>query len=133
MKHYILAGLRIFLGMVFVFYAAIKFLGIQFPKMEIDQNVNQIDGVTLVWYFFGYSQPYMILVAAGELLAGILIVIPKTTKIGVLLYFPFALNIAAVNWCFGLLYDVKILSTFLTLGSFYLLLNDLPVYKKLLT
>ncbi len=132
MKHYALAGLRIFLGIVFVFYAAIKFLGIQFPKMEIDQNLNQIDGVSLVWYFFGYSQHYMIVVASGELLTGIRIAVPKTTKIGVLFYFPFALNIAAVNWCFDLPYDVKILSAFLALSSFYLLLNDSSAYKKLL-
>lgn len=132
MKHYALAGLRIFLGIVFIFYAVIKFLGIQFPKMEIDQNLTQIDGVTLVWYFFGYSQLYMLMVASGELLAGMLIAVPKTTKIGVIFYFPFALNIAAVNWCFDLPYDVKILSAFLVLSSFYLLINDWSAYKKLL-
>lgn len=132
MKHYMLIILRVFLGSVFVLYATIKFLGIQFPRMQINESINYIDPVTLVWYFFGYSQPYMFTVATGELLTGILIALPKTTKIGVLFYFPFALNIAAVNWCFSLPMDVKLLSTFLALGSLYLLFNDINTYKRLL-
>lgn len=132
MKRYILIGLRIVLGGFFVLYAVIKFLGIQFPRMYLSDPIDQIDSVTLLWYFFGYSQPYMLTAAVGELVAGILIAVPKTTKIGALFYFPFALNIAVINWCFGLPYDVKTLSTFLALSSFYLVLNDIPSYKKLL-
>lgn len=132
MKPYILTGLRIVLGGFFVLYAVIKFLGIQFPKMYLSESIDQIDSVTLLWYFFGYSQPYMLTDAAGELIAGVLIAVPKTTKIGVLFYFPLALNIAVINWNFNLPCDVKILSTFLALGSFYLLLKNIPSYKKLL-
>ena len=132
MKRYILVGLRILLGSVFILYASVKFLGIQFPRMHTDQPIDQVDSVTLVWYFFGYSQPYVMLISFGELVAGLLIAIPKTSRLGVLLYFPLALNIAAINWCFNLPIDVKILSTFLALGSFYLIINDLAVYKKLL-
>lgn len=132
MKHNTLTGLRIVLGGFFVLYAVIKFLGIQFPKMSLIEPIDQIDSVTLLWYFFGYSQPYMLTAAVGELIAGILIAVPKTTKIGTLFYFPLALNIAAINWYFGLPWDVKTLSTFLAISSFYLLLNDIPSYKKLL-
>jgi hypothetical protein len=100
--------------------------------MQINESINYIDPVTLVWYFFGYSQPYMSTVSTGELLTGVLIALPKTTKIGVLFFFPFALNIAADNWCFSLPLDVKLLSTFLAHGSLYLLVNDINTYKRLL-
>jgi len=132
MKLYFFAVLRVFLGSVFIVYALLKFLGIQFPKMHVDADINNIDPVTLVWFFFGYSQPYMLVIATGELFAGILTAIPKTSKLGILFYFPIAANIAAVNWCFSLPIDVKILSTFLTLSSFCLLVKDLDSYKKLL-
>lgn len=132
MKQYILTGLRIVLGGFFVLYAIIKFLGIQFPKMYLREPIDQIDSVTLLWYFFGYSQSYMLTAAAGELIAEILIAVPKTARIGVLFYFPLALNIAVINWGFGLPWDVKTLSTFLALSSFYLRLRDIPIYKKLL-
>jgi uncharacterized membrane protein YphA (DoxX/SURF4 family) len=132
MKRHILTILRVFLGGIFILYAVIKFLGIQFPRVYLSENIDKIDSVTLLWYFFGYSQPYILTVATGELLVGTLMAIPKTTRIGVLFYFPFALNIAIVNWYFSLPLDVKILSTFLAISSLYLLVNNLPIYKKLL-
>lgn len=89
MKKYILTTIRIVLGGVLVLYAYAKFSGHQFIKLELNGSANEIEPALLVFYFFGYSQPYaMFCPAAVELITGLMIAIPKTTRIGVLIYFP---------------------------------------------
>lgn len=125
-------GLRLFLGGVFILYAMLHFLNTQLPRVELHQPIDQVAPATLVWYFFGYSQPYMIAIATGELLVGLLIIISKTARIGILFYCPFALHIALINWCFNQSTLVKTLSTFLAISSFVLLINHLPFYRKII-
>ncbi|QHV99405.1 hypothetical protein [Spirosoma endbachense] len=112
--------------------SVIQFLDMQYPRRHIHEPIDQVDPVTLVWYFFGYSQPYRLFIALSELVLGMLIIIPNTSRLGVLLYFPFALNIAVMTWCFTHTLPVKVVSTFIAISSFYLIIRELSTYKKLL-
>jgi hypothetical protein len=84
-------------------------------------------GFVLAWTFFGYSRVYEIFIGIGEVLAGLLIMIPRTFTLGAVIYFPIALNIMMVNYCYRI--GVQDLSTLLVLMNVYLLWLD---RKKLL-
>jgi len=120
------------LGLVFVVYAWSKFSGNQFMHFEIYDRVVDVHPVTLVWYFFGYSKTYAMFLACGELVAGLLVLIPWTARIGYPLYFMIAANITVVDWSFGLPPQATWLATSLLVGSFYLLVRERRAYVRLL-
>ena len=124
--------LRIFLAGVFIMYSVSQFVDMQLPRRPIHDPIDQVNSVTLVWYFYGYSHPYRVFIAVSELVIGLLLAIPKTSRIGILLYLPFALNITAISWCFNQSLTVRILSTFIAIGSLYLIFKEQSTYKKLL-
>jgi hypothetical protein len=121
--------IRMILGVILLLYAFVKFAGIQFPKLEIYDAVNTLDPVLLVFYFYGYSQPYAFFCAVCELVVGLLVIIPKTSRFGLLCYFAFTLNIAVLDWCFSFALPAKLLATALCLISFLLIAID---HKKML-
>jgi uncharacterized membrane protein YphA (DoxX/SURF4 family) len=120
------------LGLVFLFYAWAKFSGHQFIHFELTDRVVDVDSVTLLWYFFGYSRAYAMFLACGELVAGLLVLIPRTARIGYPLYFMIAANITVVDWSFGLPAPATWLATSLLAGSLYLLVREHRAYMRLL-
>lgn len=124
--------LRVFLGGVFIMYSFTQLMDLQFPRRHIHSPIDQVEPMTLVWYFFGFSQPYKLFIALIQLVIGTLLTMSKTARIALLLYFPFAMNIAIMSWCFGLPLVVKVLATFVTIGSLGLIIRELAAYRKLL-
>jgi uncharacterized membrane protein YphA (DoxX/SURF4 family) len=120
------------LGSVFVLYAFAKFSGEQFMHFELYDRVADVHPVTLVWYFFGYSKSYAMFIAFGELLAGLLVLFPRTARIGYPLYFMIASNVAVLDWSFELPMPATLLATFLAAGSFYLMVRERRAYVGLL-
>lgn len=129
---YTLTILRVFLGGVFILYSISQFLDMQFPRRPIHDPIDQVDSITLVWYFYGYSQPYRVFIIVSELIVGLLLAIPRTSRIGILFYFPFALNIAVISWSFNQPFAVRVLSTFIAVSSLYLIFKERSTYKKFL-
>jgi hypothetical protein len=109
-----------------------KFTGNQFVKIELAEPVTQIDASLSVWYFYGYSQPYAMFCAIAELITGLLIALPKTTWLGALRYFSFALNIAVINWCFTFPFATRLLISALTMASLILIIAARKIYVNLL-
>jgi uncharacterized membrane protein YphA (DoxX/SURF4 family) len=132
MKTYILTTTRILLGGILILYAYAKFSGNQFVKLELNENIDNIEPALLVFYFFGYSQTYAKFCAVAELITGLLTAIPRTSHIGVLIYFPFTLNIAVMDWCFDFPLETKLLISSLTLLSFLLIVADWKFYIDIL-
>jgi uncharacterized membrane protein YphA (DoxX/SURF4 family) len=132
MKKYILITIRVLLGGILILYAYAKFSGNQFIKLELNENIDNVEPASLVFYFFGYSQTYAMFCAVAELMIGLLIAIPRTTHIGVLIYFPFTLNIAVMDWCFDFPLETKLLISSLTLLSFLLIVADWKFYIAIL-
>ena len=120
------------LGLLFLLYAYAKFSGSQFMHFELTDRVVDVNSVTLVWYFFGYSKAYAMFLACGELAAGILVLVPRTSRIGYPLYFMIAANITVVDWSFGLPPPATWLATSLLIGSLYLLVRERRAYMRLL-
>jgi hypothetical protein len=115
---------KVLLGSVLVLYSYAKFSGAQFPKLQIYDPMNTIDPVLLVFYFYGYSQPYAMFCAVCELLVGIMIMVPRTSRFGLVAYFAFTLNIAVMDWCFEFALPAKLLVTALCFFSFILIVLD---------
>jgi hypothetical protein len=115
---------RIFLGLVLALYAVAKFSGIQFPKMELHDSISTIDPVVLVFYFYGYSQPYAMFCASAELIVALLVIWPRTYRFGLLCYFAFTLNIAVLDWCFNFVLETKLLISFLCALSLILIIIE---------
>ena len=120
------------LGLAFLVYASAKFSGKQFFHFELHDRVDDVQPITLVWYFFGYSRAYAMFIACGELVAGLLVLIPRTTRIGAPIYAMIAANVTVIDWSFGLPPLATWLATSLLVGALYLLFRERRAYARLL-
>ncbi|WP_044642660.1 hypothetical protein [Risungbinella massiliensis] len=116
------ATFRLFLAANFLIYGAVKLVFGQFGAPTPEIAAANGEGFALAWTFFGYSRIYEIFIGIGELVAAILLLIPRTYTIGAMIYFPIAVNVMMVNYCFDI--GVQDLSTILTLMSAALLWVD---------
>lgn len=121
------ATFRWFLAINFLIYGAAKLTFGQFGEPTAEIAALRGEGFTLAWTFFGYSSVYELFIGAGEVIAALLIVIPRTYTVGAMIYFPIAVNVMMVNYCYDI--GVQDLSTVLTVMCFLLLWLD---RKKLL-
>ena len=82
---------RILLAMAFIPTSLVKLLGQRFTVMSVD---------TPLGFFFEAmyrSGDYWRFIGLGQLLAGILILIPRTATLGAILFFPITLNIFVIT------------------------------------
>jgi uncharacterized membrane protein YphA (DoxX/SURF4 family) len=124
----ILMWIRVVLGVAFIAYGVVKIAGGQFlfgKSWIIDSQAT--DGPTLVWSFFGWSPVYGRFIGLGELMSGVLLIIPRTRTLGAVCLFPITANITVMDFCFD--YPaVKYVSLFFTFLCVVLLVAD---YRKL--
>ncbi|WP_010269137.1 hypothetical protein [Paenibacillus senegalensis] len=110
---------RLFLGIIFLIYGMVKLVFGQFGEPTPEIAALHSEGFVLAWTFFGYSRLYELFIGVGEVAAGILIMIPRTAALGTAIYFPIALNVMLVNYCYSI--GVQDLSTVLTVLCLVLL------------
>ena len=79
---------------------------------------------TLVWLFFGYAPVYGFLIAAAEIAAALLLVLPRTRTVGALLAFGMMANVSAMDWAFGFPLPATLIATTLALAALALLYAD---------
>ena len=97
----VLTFIRIGLGLIFAMYGIVKVLGGQFNYGDWVIDKKTVDGTSLVWAFFGYSQFYGRLTGLFELIPAILLMIPRTATIGAAALFAVSLNITAMDFAYG--------------------------------
>ncbi|RAL22682.1 hypothetical protein [Thermoflavimicrobium daqui] len=100
---------RLFLGITFLIYGLAKLYPGQFGVPTPEIATKNGEGFVMAWSFFGYSRIYEIFIGLGEVISGILIMIPRTATLGVVCFFPIALNVMMVNYCYQI--GVQDLST----------------------
>jgi hypothetical protein len=130
LKRQVLNITGIVLGVVFIFYGTVKLLGSQFifaHDWVIDGATT--DGPTLVWCFFGYSSVYGRLIGLGELVPGVLLLIPRTRLLGALILLPVTANITLMDFCFDFP-AVKYFALMLTLGCTLLVAGEWGKFKQ---
>jgi uncharacterized membrane protein YphA (DoxX/SURF4 family) len=130
---YAIPAIRVFLGVVFVVYGLVKLGGGQFHHGDfvIDSRDLGRGAEFFVWAFFGYSRPYAWFIGLGELIPGLLLLLPRTAHLGALTLFPVTLNITVMTFGFGFP-GVKYASLIYTLLTLVLLWHDRVRLKRLL-
>lgn len=96
----VLTVTRVFLGLVFLTYGIVKVLGGQYYYGPWVLDKATVDGPSLVWAFFGYSQIYGRATGLFELGPAILILIPRTATIGAAGLFAVSLNITIMDFAY---------------------------------
>ena len=88
---------------------------------EIDKTVSELNGMQLMWAFYGYSKAFAITLGSFEIIGGILILIKKTRIIGCLFTSTILINVILQDIFFevhfgalkaALLYQILILIIF---------------------
>jgi hypothetical protein len=125
---------RVVLVVAFSAYAAAKFAGAQFITSggTLDVPVADLRGIDLTWVFFGHSPLYANLVAVGQLAAAGLLVFDRTARLGAAVLLPISANIVAVNFGYRIGLDTQIASSILLALNLYLLVLDLPAWRRFL-
>jgi len=125
---------RVVLVVAFSAYATAKFAGAQFITSggTLDIPVADLRGIDLTWVYFGHSSLYANFVAVGQLAAAALLAFDRTTRLGAAVLLPITANIVAVNFGFRIGADTQIVSLILLTLNLYLLVWDLPAWKRLL-
>ncbi|MDO3659932.1 hypothetical protein [Bacillus sp. C28GYM-DRY-1] len=112
------ATFRLFLAFNFFVYGLASQFGEVTP--EIEASVGK--GFTIAWTFFGYSHVYELFIGFGEIVAAVLLLIPRTSALGAVVFMPIIVNIVLINYCFDI--GVQDLSTILMVMCLILLWVD---------
>jgi uncharacterized membrane protein YphA (DoxX/SURF4 family) len=121
--------LRLFLASVMMLYGASKLFPMQFAPIPLGRLVDPLGRLSplgLLWGFMGYSRLYTLFGGIGEMLGGILLIVPRFTTLGALVSFAVLSNVLMLN----LAYDVprKIFTIHLMIIAALLIL---PASKRL--
>ena len=98
------AAARWIAAVICIFYGFAKVNGSQFTVIdsEVTKPLGEVSGFWLTWYYFGYSATYGMLVAAVQIVGGVLLIVPKTSLLGALVLIPIAANIVLIDIFFGI-------------------------------
>lgn len=122
---------RYFLATIILSYAFAKILGTQFTSQPstYDQPIGSLSGFKLTWYYYGYSFWYGVFIAISQIASSILLFFRKTTRIGVILFLSFMVNILLLDYAYDI-QGAKGMATIMTLMAFFIFLSEYPLFIK---
>jgi uncharacterized membrane protein YphA (DoxX/SURF4 family) len=117
---------RIVVAVAMISYGANKLFRMQFPEPGLAKFVDtygQSSPMGLLWAFMGTSRAYSFFGGVGEMLGGLLLLVPRFTSLGALVTLGVMSNVLMLNLC----YDVprKIYSIHLIAFCLFLLAPDM--------
>jgi hypothetical protein len=116
---------RFMLASLMINYGVSKVIPLQMPAPYLTRLIEPYGDSSpmgLLWTFIGASKSYEIFAGCAELLAGVLLVFPRTALLGALTGFAVSVQIFALNMCYDV--PVKILSLHLVVMSALLIAQD---------
>lgn len=117
-----LTGLRLCVAGQMLFYGFAKLIPTQMPAPPLTallRPYGEFSPASVLWLQVGTSYPYEIMLGAVEVLAGVLLFLPRTATLGALLGLASMVQVFLLNMTFDV--PVKILSGHLLLMSLVLL------------
>ncbi len=93
------ATFRLFLAFNFFVYGLAKVMIGQFGEVTPEIEAAAGKGFTIAWTFFGYSHVYELFIGFGEIVAAVLLLIPRTSALGAIVFMPIIVNIVLINYC----------------------------------
>lgn len=117
--------IRFSMAYLFIFYAMGKLYDLQFklPEDMLNQPAKDLDGFSKAWIFFAHSYHYSLFIAAGQILASVLLLSGKAQTTGALLFFGITANIAIIDFAYGIV-TMQAIALLLLCMSIYLLACD---------
>ena len=117
--------LRFALAAQMFYFGMAKVIPTQFPQPALVTLVKPVGNLApddMLWTFIGVSTPYQMFTGWAEVVAGVLLIVPKTALIGAIIAFADMLQVFVLN----LSYDVglKQTSSHLMLIAMFLLVPD---------
>lgn len=122
---------RYFLATIILMYAFAKILETQFTSLPstYDQPIDSLNGFDLTWYYFGYSFWYGIVIAVAQIASSLLLFFRKTTRLGIILFLSFMINILLVDYAYDI-HGAKGVATLMTVMALFLLLSEYKSFIK---
>ncbi|NWL01717.1 hypothetical protein DM790_12880 [Flavobacterium collinsii] len=90
--------------------------------------IGSLDGFRLTWYYYGYCNWYPIVIAVTQIISSLLLFFRKTTRIGIILFLTFMINILLTDFAYDI--NAKGIAITLTLMAFFVLFSDYEVFIK---
>jgi hypothetical protein len=109
------------------YYGLAKVIPTQFPApslVTLVEPVGNLSRTDLLWTFIGASTAYQVFTGCAEVLAGILLAVPRTTMLGALICLADMIQVFALNMTYD--FGLKQISFHLILLSLFLLAPDFP-------
>ena len=125
LRHWLVIGVRYYLGTFLLVYGIIKLFGGQFPfpgLATLLKAYGDSSPMHLVWTFMGYSLPYVVFAGAGETLGGLLLLFRRTATLGALVGAGVMSQVVMLNFAYDV--PVKLFSSHLLLMAVGLLCLD---------
>ena len=119
--------LRFAVGSTLVAYGAVKVVPLQMPAPSLTrllQPFGNFSPMGVLWFSVGSSFPYEIFTGCVELLAGVLLFVPRTATAGALLALAATTQVFVLNMTYDV--PVKLFSFHLVVMSLVLLAPHLP-------
>jgi hypothetical protein len=125
LNYWLCLATRYYVALVAFAYGIIKLFCLQMPFPNLHQMATPLGDLLPMrfsWFFIGYSTPYQIFSGAMETVAGLLLLFPRTTSLGVMLATGVFLNVMMLNLCYDI--PVKLFSMQMVIVCLFLLANE---------
>src|SRR4030095_6979701 len=115
---------RIALALGFIPSGIVKVMGERFTGLPSNHPLGHyFDALHLTGYYYTF-------IGVGQLLAALLLLIPRTALLGAIVYFPIILNICVLTYATR--FEGTRIATFMLLANLFLLVWDYPRLKYVL-
>lgn len=124
--------LRAFLVIGLLPYGVEKILWVQFAGAATlaERTVRSLDGMELIWAFFGYSRAYQIAVGVLQTAACLLLVPRRSAPIGAALYVALLTNVVLIDLCFGVQLAATLWASLLLVGCLVWIAGSWRAYQN---
>lgn len=119
--------LRFALGSEMMIYGLMKLVPVQMPSpglFTLVEPFGNFSPMGVLWASVGASHPYEMFAGSAELLAGILLIVPRTSILGALVCLADIAQVFALNMTYDV--PVKLFSFHLVLMAAFLIAPELP-------
>jgi len=122
---------RYFLATVIISYAFAKIFETQFISQPstYDKPIGTLNGFQLTWYYYGYSYWYGLVIAITQIISSILLFFRKTSRIGIILFLTFIVNILLMDFAYDI-QGAKGMALTLTIIALFVFLSDYKALKE---
>ncbi|WP_223860888.1 hypothetical protein [Spirosoma validum] len=101
----------------------------QTPDFLLDAPISSVDGMSLTWYYFGYSYPLAVIIGLFQIGGSILLLYRRTTLLGVMILLPVMVNIVLINGFYTISVGAFFNSVIYSLALIFLLLLHIEKLK----